>query len=97
MRRHGASFPDRDPIGLRITLPEVVDGDPEIAEIVGIAGDVTYWPLDEAPGPAVYQPALQFSHPFTTVMVRVSEQQWRPSTFGQEQPADVRTAAPRPG
>ena len=77
-------FPDRDPIGLRITLPEVVDGDPETAEIVGIAGDVTYWPLDEAPGPAVYQPALQFSHPFTTVMVRVSEQQWRPSTFGQD-------------
>jgi predicted permease len=75
-------FPDRDPIGLRITLPEVVDGDPETAEIVGIAGDVTYWPLDEAPGPAVYQPALQFSHPFTTVMVRVSEQHWRDTMFG---------------
>jgi predicted permease len=76
-------FPDRDPIGLRITLPEVVEGDPETAEIVGIAGDVTYWPLDEAPGPAIYQPALQFSHPFTTVMVRVSEQQWRRSMFGE--------------
>ena len=76
-------FPDRDPIGLRITLPEVVEGDPEIAEIVGIAGDVTYWPLDEAPGPAIYQPALQFSHPFTTVMVRVSEPQWRRSLFGE--------------
>jgi predicted permease len=76
-------FPDRDPIGLRITLPEVVDGDPEVAEIVGIAGDVTYWPLDEAPGPAIYQPALQFSHPFTTVMVRVSEQQWRRSILNE--------------
>ena len=76
-------FPDRDPIGLRITLPEVVEGDPEMAEIVGIAGDVTYWPLDEAPGPAIYQPALQFSHPFTTVMVRVSEPQWRRSMFGE--------------
>jgi putative ABC transport system permease protein len=75
-------FADRDPIGLRITLPEVVEGDPEIAEIVGIAGDVTYWPLDEAPGPAVYQPALQFSHPFTTVMVRVAESQWRRTMFG---------------
>lgn len=75
-------FPDRDPIGLRITLPEVVDGDPETAEIVGIAGDVTYWPLDEAPGPAVYQPALQFSHPFTTVMVRVSERHWQRTLFG---------------
>jgi putative ABC transport system permease protein len=76
-------FPDRDPIGLRITLPEVVEGDPETAEIVGIAGDVTYWPLDEAPGPAIYQPALQFSHPFMTVMVRVSEPQWRRSMLGE--------------
>ena len=75
-------FPDRDPIGLRITLPEVVDGDPEIAEIVGIVKDVTYWPLDEAPGPAVYQPALQFSHPWVTVMVRVAEPSWRQSMFG---------------
>jgi predicted permease len=75
-------FRDRDPIGLRITLPEVVEGDPETAEIVGVVKDVTYWPLDEAPGPAIYQPALQFSHPFTTVMVRVSPQGWRQSTFG---------------
>jgi putative ABC transport system permease protein len=75
-------FADRDPIGLRITLPEVVEGDPETAAIVGIAGDVTYWPLDEAPGPAIYQPALQFSHPFTTVMVRVAAPQWRESMFG---------------
>ena len=84
-------FPERDPIGLRITLPEVVEGDPEIAEIVGIAGDVIYWPLDEAPGPAVYQPALQFSHPFTTVMVRVSEQQWRRSMFGESSQPVVET------
>ena len=75
-------FADRDPIGLRITIPEVVEGDPDVAEIVGIVGDVTYWPLDEAPGPAVYQPALQFSHPFTTVMVRVAASQWQQSIFG---------------
>jgi len=74
-------FADRDPIGLRIKLPEEVDGDPDVAEIVGIVGDVTYWPPDEAPGPAVYQPALQFSHPFTTVMVRVSAGQWRQSLW----------------
>ncbi|HET9705968.1 MAG TPA: FtsX-like permease family protein, partial [Vicinamibacterales bacterium] len=79
-------FPDRDPIGLRITLPEVVEGDPDTAEIVGIVGDVTYWPLDEAPGPAIYQPALQFSHPFTTLMVRVSEPQWRQTFFAGGQP-----------
>jgi putative ABC transport system permease protein len=75
-------FPDQDPIGRRITLPEVMGGDPNVAEIVGVVGDVTYWPLDEAPGPDVYQPALQFSYPFTTVMVRVSPQEWRQSLLG---------------
>ena len=75
-------FPDQDPIGRRITLPEVIEGDPEVAEIVGVVGDVIYWPPDEAPGPDVYQPALQFSHPYTTVMVRVSAEQWRRSMFG---------------
>lgn len=75
-------FPDQDPIGRRITLPEVIDGDPDVAEIVGVVGDVIYWPPDEAPGPDVYQPALQFSHPYTTVMVRVSAEQWRRSMPG---------------
>ena len=60
----------------------MIEGDPGVAEIVGIVGDVIYWPPDEAPGPDVYQPALQFSHPFTTVMVRVSPEQWRRSLFG---------------
>ena len=54
-------FPDQDPIGRRITLPQVIEGDPAVAEIVGVVGDVTYWPPGEAPGPDVYQPALQFS------------------------------------
>ena len=72
-------FPNDDPIGRRITLPQVVEGDADIAEIVGIVGDVIYWPPEEAPGPDVYQPALQFSHPFTTVMVRVSPERWRQS------------------
>ena len=91
-------FPDQDPIGRRITLPEVIDGDPAVAEIVGVVGDVSYWPPDEAPGPDVYQPALQFSHPYTTVMVRVSPEQWRRidvRTFVG--PADVRHASPRAG
>ena len=35
-------------------------------------GDVVYWPPDQAPGPDVYQPALQFSYPFTTLMVRAA-------------------------
>jgi putative ABC transport system permease protein len=75
-------FADQDPIGRRITLPEVIEGDPEVAEIVGVVGDVIYWPPDEAPGPDVYQPALQFSHPYSTVMVRVSPEHWRRTMLG---------------
>ena len=87
---------DYNPIGLRIRLPEVVDGDPDMAESVGGVGDVTYWPPDEARGPDIYQPALQFSHPFTTVMVRVSAERWRQSWFtgssGQPMFATLRRA-----
>ncbi len=63
-------FPDQDPIGQRVRLPAVEPGDADIAEIVGIVGNVVYWPPDEVPGPDVYQPALQFSYLFTTLMVR---------------------------
>jgi putative ABC transport system permease protein len=63
-------FPDRDPIGQRVRLPDFIPGEPDIAEIVGVVGNVVYWPLSEPPGPDVYQPALQFSYPWTTVMVR---------------------------
>jgi putative ABC transport system permease protein len=65
-------FPDRDPLGQRVRLPAVVPGDAEVAEIVGVVGNVIYWPPDEPPGPDVYQPALQFSYPFTTLMVRAA-------------------------
>jgi predicted permease len=65
-------FADRNPIGQRVRLPQVVEGDPDIAEIVGVVGNVIYWPIDEPAGPDVYQPALQFSYPFTTMMVRTA-------------------------
>ena len=65
-------FPDRDPIGQRIRLPEVISGEAETAEIIGVVGNVVYWPVDEPPGPDVYQPALQFSHPYMTLMVRAA-------------------------
>jgi putative ABC transport system permease protein len=68
-------FPGLDPIGRRIVLPETTPGlvgdTRRTAEIVGVVGDVLYWPLDVPPGADVYQPALQFSYPWTTVMVRV--------------------------
>jgi putative ABC transport system permease protein len=65
-------FPDSEPLGQRVRLPEVVPGESDVAEIVGVVGDVVYWPADEPPVPAVYQPALQFSYPWTTVMVRTA-------------------------
>jgi putative ABC transport system permease protein len=65
-------FPDQEPIGQRVHLPAVLPGDPDVAEIVGVVGNVVYWPPDEVPGPDVYQPALQFSYSFTTLMVRAA-------------------------
>ena len=70
-------FAGEDPIGRRIRLPAAIAGDPEVAEIVGVVGDVIYWPPDEAPGPDIYQPALQFSYAWTTVMVRIAPGMWR--------------------
>jgi predicted permease len=70
-------FSDQDPIGRRLRLPAVFPGDPDMAEIVAVVGDVIYWPLDEAPRADVYQPALQYALPFTTVMVRVTPEAWR--------------------
>ncbi len=74
-------WPDRSPLGQRVRLPELMPGDENsTAEVVGVVGDVTYWPPDQAPGPDVYQPALQFSHPWTTVMARV---QGNPGAYTQ--------------
>ena len=68
-------WPDQDPIGRHIVLPETTPGLLEpgaTAEIVGVVGDVLYWPPDAPPGPDVYQPALQFSYPWMSVMARVT-------------------------
>jgi predicted permease len=65
-------FADRDPIGQRVHLEAVLPGEPDVAEIVGVVGNVVYWPADEPPGADLYQPALQFSYPFTTLMVRAA-------------------------
>lgn len=65
-------FPDQDPIGRRVRLPAVIPGDLDVAAIVGVVGNVVYWPPDEPPTPDVYQPALQFSYAFTTLMVRAA-------------------------
>lgn len=65
-------WPGRDPVGARIRLPRPIGDEAETwATVVGVAGDVTYWPTDASPGPDVYQPALQFSYPWATVLARV--------------------------
>jgi predicted permease len=66
-------FADRDPIGQHIRVEAVLPGEPDVAEIVGVVGNVVYWPPDEPPAPDVYQPALQFSYGFTTLMVRTND------------------------
>jgi putative ABC transport system permease protein len=65
-------FGNSDPIGQHIRLEATLPGESDVAEIVGVVGDVVYWPPDEPAGPDVYQPALQFSYPFTSLMVRAA-------------------------
>lgn len=49
-------FPDDDAIGHQLVL---FDPDAEPADIVGVAGDVTQFTLDEAPVPTIYVPLPQ--------------------------------------
>ncbi|MDX1396484.1 MAG: ADOP family duplicated permease, partial [Gemmatimonadota bacterium] len=53
-RRH---FPDRSPVGERITLSFA--GPPVSAEVVGVVGDVRHGALDTDPGPRIYIPHQQ--------------------------------------
>jgi putative ABC transport system permease protein len=64
-------FPGVDPIGRRIAVGTgFFAGGREYAEIVGIAGDVRYDAIDEAPRPQVYYSALQNTSPRGLFAVR---------------------------
>jgi putative ABC transport system permease protein len=68
-------WPNEDPIGKRVwlsALPEAAARADSAWEVVGVAGDVTYWPLDQAPGLDFYTPYRQHAYAFTMVMVKTA-------------------------
>jgi putative ABC transport system permease protein len=62
-------WPDKDPIGQRLTLSW--DGWIE-AEVVGVVGDVRLTALDREPRATLYWPQSQLASGFMTLMVRTS-------------------------
>jgi putative ABC transport system permease protein len=62
-------WPDQDPIGRLVKLPEA---DNAVFTIVGVVGDVRQWQLDEAPRPQMYVPFAQMPHIFSTVMIQTT-------------------------
>lgn len=61
-------FPDRDPIGQKLRLPELH----ETGEIVGVVGDVKHFRLDELPEPQIYGSLDQNPFVFTSVAYRAA-------------------------
>lgn len=61
-------WPGEDPIGKRVLFGS--DPPESAAEIVGMVGDVRYWPVEETIGPDFYIPYLQFTYPDTMIFVR---------------------------
>lgn len=67
-RRH---FPDSNPLGQRIRLPEL-DASAPWTTIVGVVGDLHHWTLDRASSPEVYVPLAQITGPRVNVVVRTT-------------------------
>jgi hypothetical protein len=66
-------WPNEDPIGKRVWFGSVPDGTARADsawEVVGVAGDVTYWPIDQAPDLDFYTPYQQHAYSFTMLMVK---------------------------
>jgi predicted permease len=65
-------WPGEDPIGKRVWFGSGTGFNSRQApvEIVGVVGDVRYWPPEEEPGPDFYTCYLQFTYPDTMVFVR---------------------------
>ena len=65
-------FPDEDPIGKRITFDNRQKGNPEWFEIVGIVGDVKQYGLDQTTTMQTYEPYIQQTFPYMTLVVRTT-------------------------
>src|SRR5206468_10123591 len=67
-------WPGQDPIGKRVWFGSGTgfNSRETPATIVGVVGDVRYWPPGEPPGPDFYSCYLQFTYPSTMVFLRSS-------------------------
>jgi putative ABC transport system permease protein len=63
-------WPDEDPIGKRLTWGDPDEEDTDWATIIGIVGNTRHLGLDQPPRPEIYQPYLQGSLPFLTLVVK---------------------------
>ncbi|UCD24540.1 MAG: ABC transporter permease, partial [Gemmatimonadota bacterium] len=63
-------WPGEDPVGKRMTWGSPDDEDPQWATIVGLIGNTRHFGLDEAERPEIYQPYLQGSLPYMTLVVK---------------------------
>ena len=65
-------WPNEDPVGKRVRLSVGWQPEDDLAEIVGIVGDVRYGRVEEAVGPDVYLSYLQPTEPSSLVLVRAA-------------------------
>jgi predicted permease len=65
-------WPGQDPIGHRIALGSPFGADPTEPpwEVVGVASDVVYWPVNGEPKAEIYTPYMQYTYAETMVIVR---------------------------
>lgn len=67
-------WPGGNPIGQRVWFgsAEGFTDPARPVEVVGVVGDVKYWPIDEPPGPDFYTSYLQFAYPDSVFLVRAA-------------------------
>jgi putative ABC transport system permease protein len=62
-------FPNADPVGRRFKLGQFDSPTPWVT-IIGVAGDVRHWGLDQAPEPYFYATYPQAAWPYMSILVR---------------------------